>query len=202
MVVGAGRAEMVQGEWLKEGAVVIDCGINHIPGAVHTHTRTQTHKSATMATAVQAEEVSVCVPDATRASGKRVVGDVHYATANQRAGFITPVPGGVGPMTVAMLMEVDQLIVNKMFDYCSSDEYKSLVRLPCLPEGGDGPSCCSVKQQNAACDWTRSHNISHNPLCWKKRTTKATAPPCGSADSNTQFRTRQLFGDLKLFYFV
>uniref|UniRef100_A0A1A8DT01 Tetrahydrofolate dehydrogenase/cyclohydrolase NAD(P)-binding domain-containing protein n=1 Tax=Nothobranchius kadleci TaxID=1051664 RepID=A0A1A8DT01_NOTKA len=45
------------------------------------------------------------VPDETRASGKRVVGDVHYASANQRAGFITPVPGGVGPMTVAMLME-------------------------------------------------------------------------------------------------
>ncbi|XP_029282143.1 C-1-tetrahydrofolate synthase, cytoplasmic-like [Cottoperca gobio] len=74
LVVGAGRAEMVRGEWLKEGAVVIDCGINHIP-------------------------------DETKLSGKRVVGDVHYASANQRAGFITPVPGGVGPMTVAMLME-------------------------------------------------------------------------------------------------
>ncbi|XP_044024151.1 C-1-tetrahydrofolate synthase, cytoplasmic isoform X2 [Siniperca chuatsi] len=74
LVVGAGRAEMVRGEWVKEGAVVIDCGINHIP-------------------------------DETTASGKRVVGDVHYASANHRAGFITPVPGGVGPMTVAMLME-------------------------------------------------------------------------------------------------
>ncbi|XP_056261015.1 C-1-tetrahydrofolate synthase, cytoplasmic-like isoform X1 [Seriola aureovittata] len=74
LVVGAGRAEMVRGEWVKEGAVVIDCGINH-------------------------------VQDETRASGKRVVGDVHYTSANQRAGFITPVPGGVGPMTVAMLME-------------------------------------------------------------------------------------------------
>uniref|UniRef100_H3CGS3 C-1-tetrahydrofolate synthase, cytoplasmic n=1 Tax=Tetraodon nigroviridis TaxID=99883 RepID=H3CGS3_TETNG len=74
LVVGAGRAEMVRGEWLKEGAVVIDCGINQ-------------------------------VPDCTRASGKRVVGDVHYASAHQRAGFITPVPGGVGPMTVAMLMQ-------------------------------------------------------------------------------------------------
>lgn len=74
LVVGAGRAEMVRGEWVKEGAVVIDCGINH-------------------------------VPDETKASGKRLVGDVHYASANQRAGFITPVPGGVGPMTVAMLME-------------------------------------------------------------------------------------------------
>ncbi|XP_053193296.1 C-1-tetrahydrofolate synthase, cytoplasmic [Scomber japonicus] len=74
LVVGAGRAEMVRGEWLKEGTVVIDCGINH-------------------------------VPDETKASGKRVVGDVHYASANERAAYITPVPGGVGPMTVAMLME-------------------------------------------------------------------------------------------------
>ncbi|TDH00794.1 hypothetical protein EPR50_G00192660 [Perca flavescens] len=74
LVVGVGRAEMVRGDWLKEGAVVIDCGINQ-------------------------------VPDETKASGIRVVGDVHYTSANQSAGFITPVPGGVGPMTVAMLMQ-------------------------------------------------------------------------------------------------
>uniref|UniRef100_A0A8C2ZSD9 C-1-tetrahydrofolate synthase, cytoplasmic n=1 Tax=Cyclopterus lumpus TaxID=8103 RepID=A0A8C2ZSD9_CYCLU len=73
LVVGIGKAEMVKGEWIKKGAVVIDCGINHIP-------------------------------DETKASGKRVVGDVHYASAKELAGFITPVPGGVGPMTVAMLM--------------------------------------------------------------------------------------------------
>uniref|UniRef100_A0A8D3CMC9 C-1-tetrahydrofolate synthase, cytoplasmic n=1 Tax=Scophthalmus maximus TaxID=52904 RepID=A0A8D3CMC9_SCOMX len=73
LVVGIGKAEMVKGEWIKKGAVVIDCGINHIP-------------------------------DETKPSGKRVVGDVHYASAKEQAGFITPVPGGVGPMTVAMLM--------------------------------------------------------------------------------------------------
>lgn len=44
--------------------------------------------------------------DSTKASGKRVVGDVHFATAKEQAAFITPVPGGVGPMTVAMLMQV------------------------------------------------------------------------------------------------
>lgn len=44
------------------------------------------------------------------ASGKRVVGDVHYASAYQKAGFITPVPGGVGPMTVAMLMQVNRFL--------------------------------------------------------------------------------------------
>ncbi|KAM4625652.1 C-1-tetrahydrofolate synthase, cytoplasmic [Polymixia lowei] len=73
LVVGIGKAEMVKGEWIKKGAVVIDCGINHIP-------------------------------DETKASGKRVVGDVQYASAKEQAGYITPVPGGVGPMTVAMLM--------------------------------------------------------------------------------------------------
>uniref|UniRef100_A0A3Q1BZN7 C-1-tetrahydrofolate synthase, cytoplasmic n=1 Tax=Amphiprion ocellaris TaxID=80972 RepID=A0A3Q1BZN7_AMPOC len=73
LVVGIGKAEMVKGEWIKKGAVVIDCGINHIL-------------------------------DDTKANGKRVVGDVHYASAKEQAGFITPVPGGVGPMTVAMLM--------------------------------------------------------------------------------------------------
>lgn len=57
--------------------------------------------------------MAVCdfsLTDETKASGKRVVGDVHYFSANQRAGFITPVPGGVGPMTVAMLMKVYVLI--------------------------------------------------------------------------------------------
>ncbi|KAK2864376.1 hypothetical protein Q7C36_003530 [Tachysurus vachellii] len=74
LVVGIGKAEMLKGDWIKEGAVVIDVGINYIP-------------------------------DSSRPSGMRVVGDVHYPSAKERAGFITPVPGGVGPMTVAMLME-------------------------------------------------------------------------------------------------
>ncbi|XP_048340608.1 C-1-tetrahydrofolate synthase, cytoplasmic [Sphaerodactylus townsendi] len=74
LVVAAGKAEMVKGEWIKPGAVVIDCGINHIP-------------------------------DSTKASGKRVVGDVAYKAAKEKASYITPVPGGVGPMTVAMLMQ-------------------------------------------------------------------------------------------------
>ncbi|KAJ8290385.1 hypothetical protein GJAV_G00012190 [Gymnothorax javanicus] len=74
LIVGAGKPEMVKGEWIKKGAVVIDCGINYIP-------------------------------DSSKPSGKRVVGDVHYTSARERAGFITPVPGGVGPMTVAMLMQ-------------------------------------------------------------------------------------------------
>uniref|UniRef100_A0A8C5MJK2 C-1-tetrahydrofolate synthase, cytoplasmic n=1 Tax=Leptobrachium leishanense TaxID=445787 RepID=A0A8C5MJK2_9ANUR len=74
LVVGAGKAEMVKGEWIKLGAIVVDCGINY-------------------------------VSDPSKPSGKRVVGDVAYEEAKERASYITPVPGGVGPMTVAMLME-------------------------------------------------------------------------------------------------
>ncbi|CAL8272192.1 unnamed protein product [Merluccius merluccius] len=85
LVVGIGKAEMVKGEWIKKGAVVIDCGINHIP-------------------------------DESKPSGKRVVGDVHYTSAKEQAGFITPVPGGVGPMTVAMLMANTVLSARRFLD--------------------------------------------------------------------------------------
>jgi len=67
VVVAVGRPEMVTGEWLKPGAVVIDVGIN----------RTE----------------------------KGLVGDVDFESASQVASAITPVPGGVGPMTIAMLLE-------------------------------------------------------------------------------------------------
>uniref|UniRef100_A0A8C8R8M4 C-1-tetrahydrofolate synthase, cytoplasmic n=1 Tax=Pelusios castaneus TaxID=367368 RepID=A0A8C8R8M4_9SAUR len=74
LVIAAGKPEMVKGEWIKPGAIVIDCGINYIP-------------------------------DSTKPSGKAVIGDVAYSAAKERASYITPVPGGVGPMTVAMLMQ-------------------------------------------------------------------------------------------------
>ena len=74
VVAACGRANFVKGEWLKEGAVVIDVGINYIP-------------------------------DSSKKSGQRLVGDVDYESAKTKASFITPVPGGVGPMTVAMLVQ-------------------------------------------------------------------------------------------------
>lgn len=52
------------------------------------------------------QSLSLFLSDETKPNGKRVVGDVHYTSAMEQAGFITPVPGGVGPMTVAMLMAV------------------------------------------------------------------------------------------------
>ncbi|KAF5097283.1 hypothetical protein D0Z03_001441 [Geotrichum reessii] len=74
VVVAIGKPGFVKGEWLKEGAVVIDVGTNYID-------------------------------DASKKSGKRLVGDVDYESAVQVASQITPVPGGVGPMTVAMLLD-------------------------------------------------------------------------------------------------
>lgn len=74
LVAAVGRPEMVRGDWIKPGATVIDVGINRIDA-----------------------------PE--RGEGKtRLVGDVAYAEAEAVAGAITPVPGGVGPMTIAMLM--------------------------------------------------------------------------------------------------
>jgi 5,10-methylene-tetrahydrofolate dehydrogenase/methenyl tetrahydrofolate cyclohydrolase len=74
LVAAIGKAEMVRGDWVKPGAVVIDVGINH-------------------------------VADASRARGYRLVGDVAFDEVKEVAQAITPVPGGVGPMTVAMLLK-------------------------------------------------------------------------------------------------
>jgi methylenetetrahydrofolate dehydrogenase (NADP+)/methenyltetrahydrofolate cyclohydrolase len=74
LVAAVGRPEMIRGEWIKPGATVIDVGINRIPA-----------------------------PE--KGEGKsRLVGDVAYDEAAAVAGSITPVPGGVGPMTIALLM--------------------------------------------------------------------------------------------------
>ncbi len=77
LVAAVGRAEMVRGDWVKPGAVVIDVGINRVAGQG---------------------------VDAAGRPKTRLVGDVAYQEAATRAGAITPVPGGVGPMTIAMLM--------------------------------------------------------------------------------------------------
>jgi len=74
LVAAVGRAEMVKADWVKPGATIIDVGINRIPA-----------------------------PE--RGEGKtRLVGDVAFTECEAVAGAITPVPGGVGPMTIAMLM--------------------------------------------------------------------------------------------------
>ena len=74
VVAAVGRAEMVKGDWIKPGACVIDVGINRIPAPEKGEGKT------------------------------RLVGDVDFASAQTVAGSITPVPGGVGPMTIAVLL--------------------------------------------------------------------------------------------------
>jgi methylenetetrahydrofolate dehydrogenase (NADP+) / methenyltetrahydrofolate cyclohydrolase len=74
LVAAVGRPEMVKGDWVKPGACVIDVGINRVPAPEKGEGKT------------------------------RLVGDVDFAGASHVAGAITPVPGGVGPMTIAMLM--------------------------------------------------------------------------------------------------
>jgi methylenetetrahydrofolate dehydrogenase (NADP+)/methenyltetrahydrofolate cyclohydrolase len=77
LVAAVGRAEMVRGDWIKPGAAVIDVGINRVPARD---------------------------PEAAAAGKTRLVGDVAFDEARQVAGWITPVPGGVGPMTIACLL--------------------------------------------------------------------------------------------------
>ena len=74
LVAAVGRPEMVKGDWIKPGAIIIDVGINRIE-------------------------------DTSYPGGHRIVGDVAFDEAKEIAGAITPVPGGVGPVTIAMLLK-------------------------------------------------------------------------------------------------
>lgn len=74
LIAAIGKPEFITGEMVRDGAVVVDVGINRIA-------------------------------DPSARSGYRIVGDVHVASVAQKASAITPVPGGVGPMTIAMLLK-------------------------------------------------------------------------------------------------
>jgi methylenetetrahydrofolate dehydrogenase (NADP+)/methenyltetrahydrofolate cyclohydrolase len=73
LIAAIGRAHVIRGDMIGEGAVVVDVGMNR-------------------------------VPDTAAKKGYRLTGDVDFESAYPRVSLITPVPGGVGPMTVAMLM--------------------------------------------------------------------------------------------------
>lgn len=79
VVAAVGRPEMVPGDWIKEGATVIDVGINRLDAPEKGMKEDGTVKT-------------------------KLVGDVHFESCASRAGAITPVPGGVGPMTIACLL--------------------------------------------------------------------------------------------------
>ncbi|MBC7190521.1 bifunctional 5,10-methylenetetrahydrofolate dehydrogenase/5,10-methenyltetrahydrofolate cyclohydrolase, partial [Candidatus Aerophobetes bacterium] len=67
LIVAVGKANLIKGEWIRDGAIVIDVGINRV--------------------------------------GDKIVGDVEFEVAKEKASYITPVPGGVGPVTTAMLLK-------------------------------------------------------------------------------------------------
>lgn len=74
LIVALGKAEFVNADWVKEGAVVVDVGITR-------------------------------VEDKSKKSGFRICGDVHFDSVAEKSSFITPVPGGVGLMTIVALLE-------------------------------------------------------------------------------------------------
>ncbi|KAI9249876.1 putative 5,10-methylenetetrahydrofolate dehydrogenase:5,10-methenyltetrahydrofolate cyclohydrolase [Sporodiniella umbellata] len=84
LVCAVGQPELIKGDWIKPGAIVIDVGMTSIN-------------------------------DNSKKSGTRWVGDVEFNEAKKAASFITPVPGGVGPMTVAMLLENTILSSKRLF---------------------------------------------------------------------------------------
>ncbi|KAA6413959.1 MAG: C-1-tetrahydrofolate cytoplasmic [Lasallia pustulata] len=96
VIAAIGKPNFVKGDWLKQGAVVIDVGTNYID-------------------------------DDTKKSGKRLVGDVDYESAAKVASMITPVPGGVGPMTVAMLL---QNVVDSATTYFERQKSRHISPLP------------------------------------------------------------------------
>ena len=78
VVAAAGKPGLIKGEWIKDGAIVVDIGINRLENG-------------------------------------KITGDVDFEVAKTHAGWITPVPGGVGPMTVATLME-NTLLALEMYE--------------------------------------------------------------------------------------
>lgn len=85
LIAAIGKTEMVRGDWIKPGAAVIDVGINSVP--------------------VLNPDGTPAISEKTGKPKAKLVGDVNFAEAKEVAGCITPVPGGVGPMTIAMLMK-------------------------------------------------------------------------------------------------
>jgi 5,10-methylene-tetrahydrofolate dehydrogenase/methenyl tetrahydrofolate cyclohydrolase len=85
LIAAIGKTEFVRGDWIKPGAAIIDVGINGVP--------------------VLNPDGTPAISEKTGKPKQKLVGDVNFNEAKEVAGFITPVPGGVGPMTIAMLMK-------------------------------------------------------------------------------------------------
>jgi 5,10-methylene-tetrahydrofolate dehydrogenase/methenyl tetrahydrofolate cyclohydrolase len=85
LIAAIGKTEFVRGDWIKPGAAIIDVGINGVP--------------------VLNPDGTPAISEKTGKPRQKLVGDVNFNEAKEVAGCITPVPGGVGPMTIAMLMK-------------------------------------------------------------------------------------------------
>jgi 5,10-methylene-tetrahydrofolate dehydrogenase/methenyl tetrahydrofolate cyclohydrolase len=110
LVTACGRTQMVKRDWIKEGVVIIDVGINNLP-------------------------------DETKKRGYRLVGDTDYDDVFEKVGAITPVPGGVGPMTICILMKHVVQLAEKQLE-CkheqqaqSAKEYEDRINKYGLGEG-------------------------------------------------------------------
>jgi len=99
LVVACGQPYLVQGDWLKPGATVIDVGINFVRDD---------------------DEGGPVFHGKPNADGFKLVGDVSYEDACATAGAITPVPGGVGPMTIAMLLHNVVAAFKRQMEKCES----------------------------------------------------------------------------------
>ncbi|MCL2177383.1 MAG: bifunctional methylenetetrahydrofolate dehydrogenase/methenyltetrahydrofolate cyclohydrolase FolD [Firmicutes bacterium] len=101
LVVAVGRPQMVTAEFVKQGAIVIDVGINRVQGSEQ---RTADSGQGALGSTSGA---SVTLGQSTRPRDpkSKIVGDVDFDSVKDKASYITKVPGGVGPMTIAMLMQ-------------------------------------------------------------------------------------------------
>ena len=111
VISAVGVAHMIDETWIKAGATVVDVGINFVPTiptrrATGAGEATKTSATAASASSSASSPASPAAPNpADTASNLRLVGDVDFARVVHKAGHLSPVPGGVGPMTVAMLMD-------------------------------------------------------------------------------------------------
>ena len=114
VIAAVGKPEVVKGDWIKPGAAVIDVGTNAVDVSPFNPRQRllvsvplrHFHRGLQIVRRSIGCQVSdgFCLQDSTKKRGYRLVGDVDFKEASKHAGHITPVPGGVGPMTITMLL--------------------------------------------------------------------------------------------------
>jgi hypothetical protein len=144
LVAAVGRPQMIRGDWVKPGAVVIDVGIN-------------------------------------RTAEGKLLGDVEYAAAAARAAAITPVPGGVGPMTIAMLLANTVTAAKpraaqptpRWYDLAGADRDRS-------PAPASGPRGRGLEASSKPSEAARAWSVQLRPHRHEPALGAAARPPAGS----------------------